>query len=253
MGRFNPEKLFPEAIRMKLLKSYHQFKYKSMVNYFENKTDGYPGPYTLYEIMVILKFLIKEEKQFDANNSGMIICNPDLERVLTIKVLHITQLEELVSLLVTPIPPKLQKLLKSKKRQVTKTSKMCQMMEEELRRKKNEPNQTLANPTQQLERQPFIPYNNPASRFSFKDDLIKVMKTVPEYDQNKESFSFNEAAQLLSRYIRSNQEKLINSRNKEVAICENDLLGIAFGVRAFHRRQTIILLKRCLIYKDPVM
>jgi len=161
-----------------------------MADYFENKTDGFPGPYTLYEIMVILKFLIKEEKQYDTNNSAMIICNPELEKVLKIKVLHITQLKELVSLLVVPIPPKLQRLLKNKKRRVRKTSKMCQMMEEELQRKRNEPNQTLANSMQHPERQPFVPYNDPTSRFSFKEDLIKAMETVPEYDQNKESFSF---------------------------------------------------------------
>ena len=41
----------------------------------------------------------------------------------------------------------------------------------------------------------------------------------------------------LSQYILQHRLKFFDKRNHMVAICEGDLLGEAFGVRAFHRSQ----------------
>ena len=41
----------------------------------------------------------------------------------------------------------------------------------------------------------------------------------------------------LSHYILTRKERFFDDRNIKVALCDGDPLGVAFGVRAFHRTQ----------------
>jgi hypothetical protein len=46
-----------------------------------------------------------------------------------------------------------------------------------------------------------------------------------------------QVAMLLSKYIMCHKDRFFDLRNIKVALVENDLLGTAFKVRAFHRTQ----------------
>ena len=60
-------------------------------------------------------------------------------------------------------------------------------------------------------------------------------------------FSYEEVTQLLSKYILSRKDDILDPRNISLALEANDPNGMAFGVRAFHRCQINDLLKQQLI------
>ncbi len=63
----------------------------------------------------------------------------------------------------------------------------------------------------------------------------------------KEVFTYGEIIGLLSAYILRKKSHLIDGRNIPVVMCEDDQLGKAFDVKAFHRGQVIRLLRTQLI------
>ena len=57
---------------------------------------------------------------------------------------------------------------------------------------------------------------------------------------------------LLSKYILARKEKFFDQRNIKLAMVENDKIGEAFGVKAFHRCQVNNLLRQQLLpYSRP--
>ena len=54
---------------------------------------------------------------------------------------------------------------------------------------------------------------------------------------NHVSLNIFQLTNYLSQYILQNRSKFFDKRNHMVAICEGDVLGQAFGVKAFHRSQ----------------
>ena len=44
-------------------------------------------------------------------------------------------------------------------------------------------------------------------------------------------------ANLLAEYITANKQRLIDTRNSKIVLCQGDLLGNALNVKAFHRTQ----------------
>jgi len=61
-----------------------------------------------------------------------------------------------------------------------------------------------------------------------------------------QSVTQKEAADLVSKYILDRKYKLFDPRNILVAIVEQDPLGHAFNVRAFHRNQVLCFIKKHL-------
>ena len=81
---------------------------------------------------------------------------------------------------------------------------------------------------------------------------MQVLRSVQDTPQNKAVFTYNEITSYLSEYILDNQAKFFDKRNIKVAHVENDILGIAFGVKVFHRTQVTALLQKQLIRFKPL-
>ena len=58
---------------------------------------------------------------------------------------------------------------------------------------------------------------------------------------------FLQVTSYLSQYILDNKDRFFDDRNIKIAHVENDPLGIAFNVKAFHRTQVTTLLRNQLI------
>ena len=94
-----------------------------------------------------------------------------------------------------------------------------------------------------------LPAPNPTPRvtnrdikFTLKPDFLHVLRLVPGANQRQCIFTLPEITFLFSRYIPSRKNFIFDPRNTLVALVENDPLGKAFGVRAFHRDQALRLI-----------
>ena len=75
------------------------------------------------------------------------------------------------------------------------------------------------------------------TKFGLQPDFLQVVKSVEGADQTKSTFSVTEVLKLLSKYIISKRTTIVDPRNLKLALVENDPLGKAFKVTAFHRCQ----------------
>ena len=69
-------------------------KGSSLKTYIDEKTRIIKRFYIIGEILAILKAMISEEKMFDTRNPSIVLCSPELERVLDRKAFHISELTE---------------------------------------------------------------------------------------------------------------------------------------------------------------
>ena len=80
-------------------------------------------------------------------------------------------------------------------------------------------------------------FGNPNVIFGLQPEFLNVMQSVDGCDQSKTIFSYKEILQMLSKYICSKRTTIVDPRNLKLALLENDPLGKAFRVKAFHRCQ----------------
>ena len=74
---------------------------------------------------------------------------------------------------------------------------------------------------------------------SVTSGFLKVLHTLPGVDKQRQVFKLREILQHLSTYICDNRSRFFDSRNISIVLCHKDLLGEAFGVKAFHRTQVM--------------
>ena len=182
---------------------------KGFVQERNHRADEY---FTLAEILETLKEAISAGGWFDRNNPAIILCPPELEAVLDQKAVHVIQVKDLV---------------------------LSQLIPAEHQRNKNTPADAATTVTAEtkLTRPP------PASSYELKPPLLGVFQTMDEVDQTKTQFTYEEVTTILSKYILKHKDRLFDHRNIHVALVENDPLGAAFHVRAFHRSQVHTLLR----------
>ena len=75
-----------------------------------------------------------------------------------------------------------------------------------------------------------------------KPDFLYVIRLAPGANQRQNVFTLSEITFLFTQYILSRRNLIFDHRNKLVALVENDPLGKAFGVKAFHRDQALRLI-----------
>ena len=80
-------------------------------------------------------------------------------------------------------------------------------------------------------------FGNPNVIFGLQPEFLNVMQSVDGCDKTKTIFSYKEILQMLSKYICSKRTTIVDPRNLKLALLENDPLGKAFRVKAFHRCQ----------------
>ena len=82
--------------------------------------------------------------------------------------------------------------------------------------------------------------------FKPKPSFLKVLRSVPGTDQTQTKFTFSEITDLTSKYILLRKDHIFDIRSIRIAIVQNDPLGVAFGVKAFHRNQIMALMLKQL-------
>ena len=78
--------------------------------------------------------------------------------------------------------------------------------------------------------------------FKPKPEFLNVLHLAPGADQNQITFTLPEITELLTKYILSRKEDIFDRRSILIPMVQNDPLGTAFGVKAFHRDQVMALL-----------
>jgi len=237
--------LNPEARNRNLLNTMFKFKDPQgapLKRFIHDTTKIQKNYYSLAEILTILKDVISSEKMFDERNPSVIICSKPLEAALDQKALHVTEVRDLViqqleqladQSLRDPQPP--QRLHTSQARPQAPRG----------------PAQT-APPT--VVRTASIATNvqtNKDTKFRLKPLFLDVVRSVDEVDHKQTIFTYEEITRLLSAYILSKKHLIFDKRNIKLALVENDPLGKAFGVTAFHRCQVNALLRTQLIPVHP--
>ena len=199
------------------------FRFKENVplkTFIQEMTSRAEESFTLAEILETIKNYISAGRLFDENNPSIIICSDILETVFNKKALHVLQVKSIVlsQLIPEPIPAASGHHVEKTATTTTTTTT------------------TSVTPTDTMD----------GSNYELKTPLRRVFQTMDEFDQRKTVFTYSEITKLLSNYIIKNQNRLFDLRNIKVAIVEDDLLGAAFQVRAFHRSQVHTLLRKQL-------
>ena len=182
---------------------------KGFVQERSHRADEY---FTLAEILETLKEAISAGGWFDRNNPAIILCPPELEAVLDQKAVHVAQVKDLV---------------------------LSQLIPKEYQRNKATSTDTTTTVTAATK----LTGPPPASSYELKPPLLGVFRTMDEIDQTKTRFTYEEVTTIFSKYILKHKDRLFDRRNIQVALVENDPLGAALHVRAFHRSQVHTLLR----------
>jgi hypothetical protein len=207
--------LVPNLDSMNEKRKYMNAKYSfvstsPLQDYLSKRKCNFSVIFTLAQILTCLKKIILKEKLYDENNLLMIICDADLEKALKIKACRVADIPWLV-----------------KKHLILKDGCARTVMLQ---------NTVLRN---QLGNEDLHSGNWIISR-----GLRAVFNTLPHFPKRKKLFTLANLIQYLSQYIIRNKERLIDPRNVTIAVVEKDILGYAFGVKAFHVSQAKILLRR---------
>ena len=217
------------------------FKFKKnapLQEFIHGQTKVNKKYYSLAEILTILKDTISSEKMFDERNPSVIICSQSLETALNQRALHVTEVRDLV------------------------ITQLERLSDQSLR--DNQPSPTIKSSQQRsqvaqgvLQTAPPITVRTASiatnvqihkdSKFLLKPLFLKVLRTVDGVRPTQIVFTYEEITNLLSKYILSKREAIFDKRNIKLALVENDPLGKAFGVTAFHRCQVNSLLRTQLI------
>ena len=201
------------------------FKNESKLsNFIKSKNYTVNLFFRVYEILTILRDIIRTENLKDATNPSIILCTPELEEALNMKALHIGEFR-------TAIIKDLVIIQEDFAEEYFQIPKIFLGGFE---------NQYLINTP---------PTSNPIrvtsnDKFTCNPKFLAVLRTLPEVSAMKEVFTYGELTVYLSKYILKNKCTFFDMRNIKIALVAKDLLGEAFGVNTFHKSQVHDLLQR---------
>lgn len=247
MNLNNAAVVTPVELNKNLLNTLFKFQPLSKLKRFLiSKTGVEKTYYSLAEILTILKDVIRGEGMFDPANPSVILCSPDLEEALNMRALHVTEIRDLVLSHITKVPD--QSLREKFSQQINN----CRGTPINVSR-------TNLNNEAPRDPQPVPPriirtanistaiFTDKNAKFTLKPKFLTVVQSVPGTNPTKTVFTYEEVTLLLSKYILSRKNEIFDPRNIKLALVQNDPIGDAFGVRAFHRCQVNNLLRSQLI------
>ena len=80
-----------------LSSSLYTFPRESILNkYFKKKWVNRKGIFTIENILLDIKKILKSETLFDERNCSIVMCNSELEEVFDMKALHVMQIQDVV-------------------------------------------------------------------------------------------------------------------------------------------------------------
>ena len=201
-----------------LLKSLFRFRASSrLLDYVNLKSGNDKEYYTLVEILMILKETIRREQLYDEKNPAVILCSAELEDVLNMKALHVTEIRDLI----------LNHLIRVRDRTILARHGIHDLGTESIS------TQRVIH-TASISTQVCVDRHK---EFKVNQKFLDVFSAHPNFDKNRTIYTYEEVTSLLSAYIIQNKKKFFDPRNMKLAIVRDDPLGEAFGVNAFHRCQ----------------
>ena len=228
--------LTPIEMNKCMLYSKYRFKPQSKLKvYLFNKTKIKKNYYMLIEIMEKLKMIIRFEKLYDPKNPSIIICDSDLENVLDVRDLHVTEVRDQILKHLTRVKGQDWKMnlntFISKSEGTITSSKLTRRLTSRSLTRTTNVLSTLA--------------PNKETKFTVKPLLMRLLKTeCEEKDKTKIVFRYEEIVNLLSKYIMKRRNSLFDHRNIKIARVHLDPLGRALGdIIRFHRCQMENLLR----------
>ena len=225
-------RLTPIQQNINALHNLYKFISESTLKQFIQKKTGVEKTYyTLAEVLVVLKEIIRGEQMFDTRNPSIIICSEEMELALDLHALHVSEIRNAVLKHLIEIP---KSELRTKYAAETPTG-----LGNDVNQSGETFNKKLKDSTPKL-----IDEN---AKFKLKPELQEIADLVLGTDARETVFKFKEITEVLSKYILSKKNEIFDKRNIRVALVGKDLLGKAFGVSAFHRCQINDLLCKQLI------
>ena len=181
--------------------------------------------YTLWTVLKAMRTVISTELLYDAHNTTIILCNQELEEALGMKALHVSEAKQVILLQMEESQPELYTSLTENFSMETASN-------------------NIAGEQQHHSNEVRFEANN---RFYVKPHFLRVLRKVAAVDKSQILFTYKEVTSYLSQYILDNKDRFFDDRNIKIAHVEQDILGIAFNVKAFHRTQVTTLLRNQLI------
>ena len=205
---------------LKVYISYYFPKYKSLETFYDRD---------------LIRDMRRVANNHDTTNGEIILCDSFLEWALCVKAFHKSELKKWI------------------RRQLVKPWELCEPFIPPLGAldrivyPRVDPGIV---PYSIYHRNPVVPWGYdilPDASGHVTTIFLRVLQTLGEVHPHKVRFGYNELGYLLGRYITVNQCRLIDYRDTSIVHCEGDMLGHAFQVRTFHRRQGMALIRNQLI------
>ncbi len=195
--------------------------------------------FTTTEVTEWLKDIIFERGLYDDNNPGIVLCDKELEQALNVKALHSAETRQKVAEHLVP-----------ERHPLARTPYPTPSFHPS--RRYLTPTTTMENTGITLEnRIPLVPFDKPIppkQLFTLRNKFLEVLKhTRKMINKDQTIFTYDEAAWIFMQYIIQQKDTLIDERHRKVVICEDDKLGAAIGVRAFHHIQRLHVVRLQLI------
>ena len=203
--------------------------------YLVTKVGFLQEEFTLQEIIRALVRWVSEYKLYDSFNPAMILCSRELESVLGMTALHVSELGQVV---LQHIQNHAEVNLQAHLRDVyprVQIGRWCPRM---------------VGP-RYLQHVPFR--GDPTFPFRLQPKFLEVIRSVNAFknidngDSTRTVFGRGEVVRHFCSYVLENRAKLFDPRNVKVVLVGNDPLGDAFQVKVFHRCQTNRLIDRQLL------
>jgi hypothetical protein len=191
--------------------------------------------------------VIGNEHLYDEENPTIVLCDTALEDALNMKALHWTEVKQAVCNHLFPIKPPNVEFTLAKRLLIANVASLNSQNED----------MSIQITTKWAKKTAIVivAANNAAANYPFdinglyrvKAAFLKVLQKVEGVSQTQIVFPYTEICTLLSKYIMENKDRLFDFRNYRIALVENDILGEAFGVKAFARSQVTALMRSQLI------
>jgi len=237
--------------------------------------------YSLHQVLVSLRDVMKEADLFDRKNPCVVVCDQELEKALDVKAVHLSQMRDYVlkqmtkgSAMVNGVWQQLMPhdlpigvsgggggvasdAMNRESDVVTSstTSSGCENGAAAIFKlsspRENGKGKGVESGGAKNGSPKGIAVDTNGS-YRVRRPFRKVLRNLPGVEKDKSVFSYKELVGHLSQYILVNKDRLFDSRNSMVVLCQDDLLGKAFGLRAFHRSQVTSLLRKQLLSKEKV-
>jgi hypothetical protein len=158
--------------------------------------------YSLAEILIILKNVIRGEGMFDPANPSVILCSPNLEEALDMRALHVTEIRNLVLSHITKVPD--QCIRKNVNQQID-NFKGEQIGASRTNLTNKAPKDLVPVPVpSRIIRTANIStaiFTNKNAKFTLKPLFLKVIQSVHGTNSEKTVYTYEEVTLLLSKYI----------------------------------------------------